>query len=336
MQYNIRYDLRNPPQWRIPFDEYYARFLDQVAWADEHGFARVILSEHHFVEDGYVPSIFPVAAAIAARTSRIRINLSLVLLPLKHPIQVAEDAAIVDIISGGRLELTVGGGYRRNEFEGYGIPREERASRMEEGTEIIRRCWEEEEFSFQGRHWQLKNVRMMPKPVQKPRLPLIMGGNSAAAARRAARLADAFSPAQPRWMADYRSELEKLGKDPGPPLPENAPTSPLFLHVARDPDAAWQRIAPHALYEMNEYGKYAVDDPNLPYEPVSGSDALRSDAAYSILTPDEAVAFGKRLQEAMGPAAGLGFHPLMGGMPLELGQESLDLVVSEVMPRLRN
>ncbi|MEE9284342.1 MAG: LLM class flavin-dependent oxidoreductase [Dehalococcoidia bacterium] len=336
MQFSVRYDLRNPLQWRRPFDEYYATFLDQVAWADEHGFARVVLSEHHFVEDGYVPSILPVAAAIAARTQRIRINLSLVLLPLKHPVQVAEDAAIVDIISGGRLELTVGGGYRRNEFEGYGIPREERASRMEEGTEIIRRCWEEEAFSFHGRHWQLKNVRMTPKPVQQPRPPLIMGGNSAAAARRAARLADAFAPVQPRWMADYRKELIKLGKDPGPAPPENAPSAPMFLHVARDPDVAWRRIAPHALYEMNEYGNFAEDDPNIPYQPVTDADTLRASGAYLVQTPEETVGLGHRLKEALGPAAAMTFHPLMGGMPHQLGQESLDLVASEVMPRLRD
>ncbi|MBI2867676.1 MAG: LLM class flavin-dependent oxidoreductase, partial [Chloroflexi bacterium] len=122
MHFRARFDLRNPPQWRQPFDRFYAQFLDQVAWLDAHGFDRVSLSEHHFVEDGYLPSPFTMAAAIAARTKRIRIHLSIVVLPLKHPVQVAEDAAVVDILSGGRLDLAVAGGYRNDEFEGYGIP----------------------------------------------------------------------------------------------------------------------------------------------------------------------------------------------------------------------
>lgn len=340
MQFNLRYDLRNPPQWRRPFDQYYAQFLDQVAWADQHGFTRLTLSEHHFVEDGYVPSLFVVASAIAARTKRMRIMLNLVLLPLKHPVQVAEDAALVDIISGGRLDLVLGAGYRRSEFEGYGIPRSERPSRMEEGIEIIRRCWEEEVFSFEGRHWRLRNVRMTPKPVQKPRPKIIMGGNSAAAARRAARIADAFFPVHPRWMKDYRDERVRLGKDPGPeppPLAADVPRAPLFLHVSRDPEAAWPRIAPHALYEMNEYGRYAVaDDPGIPYRPVADADTLRANGTYQVLTPEQTVALGKRVEQAMGPATGLTFHPLMGGMPYELGQECLDLVVREVMPRFSN
>ena len=213
MRFAIRYDLRNPPEWRRPFEEHYAHFLDQVAWADKHGFETLTLSEHHFSEDGYIPSMFPVAAAVAARTKSIRIVLSLVLLPLKHPVQVAEDGALVDIISNGRLELMLGGGYVNGEFEGYGISIKSRGGRMEEGTEIIKRCWEEEEFSFQGKYWDLKSVRVMPKPVQKPRPPVLMGGSSPAAARRAARLADGFSPTSPRLMKQWREEMARLGKD---------------------------------------------------------------------------------------------------------------------------
>jgi alkanesulfonate monooxygenase SsuD/methylene tetrahydromethanopterin reductase-like flavin-dependent oxidoreductase (luciferase family) len=339
MQFNLRYDLRNPSQWRRPFERYYAQWLDQVAWADGQGFHRLSLSEHHFVEDGFVPSLLVAAAAIAARTKRIRITLNLVLLPLKHPVQVAEDAALVDIISGGRLDLVLGAGYRRNEFEGYGIPRSERPTRMEEGIEIIRRCWEEDVFSFEGKHWKLKNVRVLPKPVQRPRPKIIMGGNSEAAARRAARIADAFWPVSGRWMEFYRDELRKLGKDPGPepkPPPPDAPPPPWLLHVARDPHAAWRRIAPHAKYEMDEYGGVAAtDDPNIPMRPVADADELRRRGSHLVLTPEQTVDYGRRLERAYGPAAAMTFHPLLGGMPHELGQECLDLVAREVMPHFK-
>src|SRR5262249_36558285 len=149
-------------------------FLEQVGWADAHGFAGVALAEHHFIEDGYLPAPLVAAAAIAARTRRLHIRLTVLLLTLRHPVQVAEEAALVDILSGGRLVLMVGAGYRENEFAAYGIAREERLGRMAEGIEIIRRCWEEEDFDFEGRFWRLSNVRVMPKPVQRPRPRILM------------------------------------------------------------------------------------------------------------------------------------------------------------------
>ena len=336
MRFAIRYDLRNPPEWRRPFEEHYAHFLDQVAWADEHGFETLTLSEHHFSEDGYIPSMFPVAAAVAARTKSIRIVLSLVLLPLKHPVQVAEDGALVDIISNGRLELMLGGGYVNGEFEGYGISIKSRGGRMEEGTEIIKRCWEEEEFSFQGKYWDLKSVRVMPKPVQKPRPPVLMGGSSPAAARRAARLADGFSPTSPRLMKQWREEMARLGKDPGPEPPLDPPRPPRsFLHASHDPDAAWKRIAPHAAWESNSYAAWVGTAGFGVYQQVADPDTLRSSGAYGVMTPTEIVNLGKQMEAADPGGAALVFHPMMGGMPLDLGQESLDLVVNEVMPQFK-
>ncbi|MCH7553573.1 MAG: LLM class flavin-dependent oxidoreductase [Chloroflexi bacterium] len=336
MQFHLRYDLRNPPQWRVPFERFYATFLEQAEWADAHGFASLGLSEHHFVDDGYLPSPFAVGGAVAARTKRLRIGFNVVLLPLKHPVQVAEDAAIVDIISAGRIDVGFGAGYRQTEFEAYGVPISDRAGLMDEGVEIIRRCWEEEEFSFDGKHWKLRNVRATPKPVQKPRPRIMMGGSSEAAARRAARLADSFVPTHPSFMAAYRDELRRLGKDPGPEPPADAPRTPMFLHVAHDTDAAWARIAPHALYETNEYARFLASDPSAPYQTATDAEQLRASGAYVVLTPEETVALGKRLEAALGPAAGLSFHPLMGGMPHELGQKSLELVAREVMPHFQD
>jgi alkanesulfonate monooxygenase SsuD/methylene tetrahydromethanopterin reductase-like flavin-dependent oxidoreductase (luciferase family) len=204
---------------------------------------------------------------------------------------------------------------------------------MAEGIEIIRRCWEEDSFDFEGRYWRLTNVRVIPKPVQQPRPRILMGGSSAGAARLAARVADGFFPTNPRWLEVHRAERARLGKDPGPPLPPaGAPRAPLFLHVSHDPDAAWARIAPHALYETNEYGRYDTDG---AYQPHADADAARASGAYVVLTPAETVALGQRLEAALGPAAALTFHPFMGGMPYELGQESLDLVQREVMPHFR-
>ena len=108
VKFGLWYDFRNPPPWRRPYEDLYAEIFEQIAWGEQHGFDYVWLSEHHFSEDGYSPSLFPIAAAIGARTEKIRIGTSLVLLPFHHPVRIAEDGATVDVISSGRFELGVG------------------------------------------------------------------------------------------------------------------------------------------------------------------------------------------------------------------------------------
>jgi len=334
MELELRYDLRNPPAWRRDWAGLYADFLGQVEWADANGFSRVTLSEHHFSEDGYLPSSLTMGAAVAARTTSIQIALSLVLLPLKHPVQVAEDAAVVDVLSGGRLELTVGAGYRPEEFAGYGVAMSERAARVEESIEIIARCWEEDGFDYEGRFWTLRGVDVQPKPVQRPRPRIVMGGSSEVAARRAARIAGGFAANHPEHAAAWRDEVRRLGRDPGddrarPSIPKGIPTN--FLLVARDPDAAWDTVAPHALYESNSYARWSAARGNSPYRAATSGDDLRTNGTYGALSPDEVTTL-VRAHEVDGAVARLVFHPLMGGMPFELGQAGLQLVIDEVAP----
>jgi alkanesulfonate monooxygenase SsuD/methylene tetrahydromethanopterin reductase-like flavin-dependent oxidoreductase (luciferase family) len=101
LNFGLFYDFRNPTAWKRPFTQIYGEIFEQIRWADQHGFDNVWLSEHHLVEDGYAPSILPIAAAIAAQTKTIRIGTAIMILPLHNPIRVAEDAATVDVISGG-------------------------------------------------------------------------------------------------------------------------------------------------------------------------------------------------------------------------------------------
>src|SRR5438270_6554721 len=120
IRFGLWYDFRNPAQWRQPSDRLYREILDQIAWGENNGFDDVWLSEHHFIEDGYLSSILPVAAAIAARTNRIRIVSGVLLVPFHNPMRLAEGIATVDVISGGRFELGAGLGFKREEFEGFG------------------------------------------------------------------------------------------------------------------------------------------------------------------------------------------------------------------------
>ena len=144
VRFGLWFDFRNPPQWRRPYEDVYAETIEQVVWAEGLGYEGAWLSEHHFAPDGYSPSPVVIAAAIAMKTKRMRIGTNVLLLPLYHPVRLAEDCATVHILSRGRFELGVGLGYRVNEFVGYGIPYNERAGRTNEGLGIIRRLWEGE------------------------------------------------------------------------------------------------------------------------------------------------------------------------------------------------
>src|SRR5712672_4674924 len=137
IRFGLWYDFRNPARWRQPADRLYREILDQIAWGENNGFDDVWLSEHHFIEDGYLPSILPVAAAIAARTKRIRIVSGVLLVPFQNPVRLAEDIATVDVISGGRFEFGAGVGYKVEEFEGFAIPFSERGARTNEALGIV-------------------------------------------------------------------------------------------------------------------------------------------------------------------------------------------------------
>ncbi len=144
-------DFRNPPGLGRSFKDLYAQTLAQIETAEALGFDSVWLTEHHFTDDGYLPSMMVAASAIAARTKRVSIGTYVLLAPFQHPLKLAEDTATVDVISGGRLRLGIGMGYRAEEFEGFGVPRNERFGRTFETIEILRRAWTGERFDFHGK-----------------------------------------------------------------------------------------------------------------------------------------------------------------------------------------
>jgi alkanesulfonate monooxygenase SsuD/methylene tetrahydromethanopterin reductase-like flavin-dependent oxidoreductase (luciferase family) len=322
--FGVRYDLRCPEFSRATPAQLAATAIEQCEWADRAGFGSVTLSEHHGSPDGYLPSPLVLAAAIAARTVNLRIVIAALIAPLHDPVRLAEDVAYLDVVSNGRAIPVVSGGYVEAEFAAMGKKLSDRARVMDEIVPFLERAWTSEPFEWHGRR-----VRVTPRPVQQPRPPIFMGGASAAAARRAARFADHFIPTLPPLFEVYRAERVKLGKpDPGP-----APrTTGNFVWVAEDPDAAWRVIAPHALHEMNAYGRWAAAAGDATgYTPVSDADALRKAGHYRIVTPAELVAEVRD----WGPFDSVILHPLMGGLDPEFSWECLRLVQREVMPKLR-
>ncbi len=315
----LRYDLR-APAFGPPAAELYRAALEQAEWAERHGFGSVSLSEHHGADDGYCPSPLVMAGAIAGRTTSIRIMIAALLVPLYDPLRLAEDLAVLDLASGGRVDLVVGAGYRPEELVMFGRTVDDRVPLVEEGVAVLRAAWSGEEFEYRGRR-----VRVTPKPLRPGGPTLLMGGATKGAARRAARLGDGFLPVDASLWPVYEAECRKLRRDPGP---QTAMGGPMFIHVADDPDRAWPRIAPHALHETNSYGEWLTGAEGIAvYTPSDDSDALRAEGAYAVLTPDECVAMAREL-------GALTLHPLMGGLPPDLSWESLELIAAKVLPRL--
>lgn len=338
IEFEIRYDLRNPERWRRPWHEHYAHFLDQVSWADENGFDVLQLNEHHFSPDGYLPSSVTLAAAVAARTSRIRIKLAVVILPLRHPVQLAEDLGILDVISNGRLEVLVGSGYRADEYAGYGISMQRRGARMSEALTLLRRCWTEDGFDFDGEFWSVRNVNVQPRPLQSPHPPLIIGGSSIAAAHRAARLADGFAPTNLALLEEWREEMQRLGKDWQAATRHNLRTAvggSTFTHISSDPDQSWPLIREQLLYVVNSYAAWTAGRDGPAHVSGTTPEDLLATPAYALLTPDAAIEQGESLLAA-GKRVRLSLQPMIGGIPLDEGQRCLEAVVDEVMPRLRS
>jgi alkanesulfonate monooxygenase SsuD/methylene tetrahydromethanopterin reductase-like flavin-dependent oxidoreductase (luciferase family) len=324
MMLGLRYDLR-APAFGAPAPALYRAALEQCAWADKVGFDFVAVSEHHGSEDGYCPSPMVLAAGIAGATQNIGIQLMVLVVTLHHPLRAAEDIAVLDLVSGGRLMVCLGAGYRESEFAMFGKDMHGRAKAMDRIVPVLKQAWTGEPFEYEG-----VEVRVTPRPLQQPHPPLFLGGQTAAAARRAARLGDGFIPstADQAIYDEYHAERERLGLPPG--IAFGSTGGPLFLHVAEDPDAAWAKIAPHARHESSSYLEWNRDMPVNVYSGLTDDASLRASGLYAVLTPDECVEMGK----AMGPFDAFVFHPLMGGLDPDLAFESLELFASKVLPRL--
>ncbi len=316
----IRFDLRVPPFARVTHADLYTACLDQCAWADQLGVDVVVLSEHHGVEDGFMPAPVTLAAAIAGRTKRIRINIAAALVPLHDPVRLAEQLATVDLLSGSRLSLVAGLGYRHEEFDMAGVDRSKRGTLLEEAVQVMRQAWTGEPFTWRGR-----TVRVTPKPVSAP--IILIGGSTPRAAKRAAKLRAGFFPSiGDQALADiYTAECKALGFTGFVTLPGG----PGFVHVSEDPERDWQRIAPHALYDAQTYAAWQTPGQrSAMHVDAQSLDDVRKSGVYCVVTPDECVALAEKHGRII-------LHPLMGGLDPALAWEGLRLFESKVLPRIR-
>ncbi len=170
----------------------FAETLEQARLIHDLGFDSIWGGEHHATPGFHYFPLLPMLQRLAAEVPGLGIGTNLVLLPLHNPVEIAEIGAFLDVITGGRFMLGVGLGYRPEEFAIFGVPMAERVSRLAEGVEIIRRLWTEDKVTHRGRHWSFENVTIRPRPIQRPRPPILVGSQVPAGIARAARIADGW------------------------------------------------------------------------------------------------------------------------------------------------
>ncbi|HTQ46047.1 MAG TPA: LLM class flavin-dependent oxidoreductase [Polyangiaceae bacterium] len=320
----MRFDLR-APEGGAPAADLYRAALEMAEWGEQHGCLGVQVSEHHASPDGYLPAPLVLAAAIAGRTRRLPIQVAALLLPLHDPIELAEQMAVLDLTSAGRVSYVLALGYRPEEYAMFGRDLGVRGRRMDACLTALRRAFSGEPFEFEGRP-----VRVLPRPATPGGPLLFLGGGSPAAVRRAARfgLGMITQGGDASLAALYRAECERHGTKPGFFLdpPADAVTS---AFVADDLDAAWQRLGPHILHDARMYASWLAAGAAVSRSDARSVEELRAAGRpYRIFTPDEAIAWVR----ARGP---LLLQPLCGGIPPDVAWEHLELLAQRVLPALR-
>ncbi len=314
----IRFDMRRAPFAEVTVADQYRECLAMSRWADEHGFSAVSLPEHHGVD--FVSAPTTLAGLVLGATRSVRVTVNALLLPLHDPVRLAEEVATLDLTSGGRFTFVAGLGYKVEEFEMAGVDRRRRGAITEEYLQVLRQAWTGEPFEWQGR-----TIVVTPTPTSPTEMLVWAGGSVRASAERAARLRLPFftMSTDPTLGEIYREECEKVGYHEGFFM---YPTGPSFVHVSKDPERTWAAIAEYAIYDATSYSswQHGAHD-NAVATSASTVDELKATGMWEVVTPEECVELARR-------CGSVALHPLMGAMPPELGWESLQLYVDEVMP----
>ena len=316
----MRFDMRSPEPTRTT--DLYAAAIEMAEWAETRGCVVVALSEHHASPDGFLPSPLVLASAIAARTKQVALFVAAALLPMYDPIRLAEDIAVLDHVSNGRVSYVFGLGYRPEEFALYGIPMNERARRADAGLRVLL-------DALAGKAVVDDDVRVTPLPRAPGGPAIAWGGQSAAAARRAARFGlDFLAQTDGDELGDaYRDECARLGQTPGNiTLP--SPDTPTTIFVADDLDRAWEELGPYLLHDATTYAAWNPQGNTASLSYGTTVEELRAEnGAHRVMTVDDAIAHVRRY--------GLvGLHPLCGGLPPELAWPYLRRVAEDVLPNV--
>ncbi|MCP5024959.1 MAG: LLM class flavin-dependent oxidoreductase [Actinomycetia bacterium] len=330
LRFGVVHDFRSPPGSETPLPRVYAETMDQIRLVDEWGLDLVWFTEHHFLEDGHLPNFVPVAGAVAAVTENVRISTDILLAPFAHPVRLAEDLAVLDNLSGGRMELGLGMGYAAHEFAGFGVPQRNRVSLTEELVEILRLAWAGERFSYHGRRYRFDDILVTPAPIQNGGPPLWIAGMSQKAALRAAKYDTNLLPQGPRDVVldPWRETLRATNRDPD----DYRVGLIRSVFVTDDPDRDWIQLKAAERYRMSVYAQFsattpdslpALEDPrsSIPQGWLVGDEDHCVDQLVAYVTE-----FGITDMVTWGAAP---------GMAPSLMNESLERFAKNVVPRVR-
>lgn len=318
--------------------ELYAEALILAEQAERFGFDSVWTSEHHFVDDSYLPSVLPLSAAIAARTRRVLVGTGLMLAPLHEPLRVAEDAAVVDLISGGRFVLGVGLGWRAEEFEALGVRVGDRVRRLEDSIVVYRQAWNGELVTG-GEHLSYADVPVRPLPARAGGPPIWIGGLSEPAIRRAGRLADGFMATEvtPSSLADQvelaRDAFARAGREGPFTVAVHLPT---FVWHGDD---AWELVRRYHWYISWKYddmddARHRVGDPPEPPEIDADLDEQLGEQIV-MGTPGDVVERIRELEKAAGGDLHYIARLYYPGLAPDVQREAMRIFAEEVAPALR-
>lgn len=331
------------------FHEIYRDGIELVKLGEDVGFDSAWTSEHHFTEDGFLPSPAMGLGAFATATDRIELGTSIALAPFYNPMRLAEDLAVVDQIAGGRLTFGVGLGYREKEFDGYNISRDRRVAQTVELVEVLKRAWTEEEFTFEGKCYEFGPATVSPPPASDPRPRILIGANIPKAIRRAAKYADGYIPSRasefdeiPEQYRIFREEKVKHDE------PVGGYELPMMIYgmVHEDHDTAWELMRDGFAYFHHVHTNFRTTSPDAWFqsddETQSFADMLTDERERELKeralvgTPEEVREQVAELRELLGPDLHLIVRLRHPGMSFDDSARAVELFADQVIPHFRD
>jgi alkanesulfonate monooxygenase SsuD/methylene tetrahydromethanopterin reductase-like flavin-dependent oxidoreductase (luciferase family) len=315
MNVGLYFDLRNPQRWHREWSRLYGFTLEMCEEADRNGIHSLWFTEHHLFDDGYLPQPLTFAAAAAARTTRARVGTSILIASLRSAPQIAEEAAIVDLVSGGRLELGLGAGYRRAEFDLF------EADAQRTHAALFARIVELREIWAEG--------RVTPPPAQSP-LPIWVGVGGPKAARRAGELGEGLLRISRDLVDPYRAGLADGGHDQA----KSRIAGPVNALLTDDPERDWPIVREHLAYQWDSYASYRVEGTGEPLPTPIDPEAWRSRGiehglmgGFMLATPEGAADRIKTAVEGTG-AETVYLWAALPGLPEEMVARNVELAAT--------
>ena len=322
------------------FEQEYRDIVELSRLAETLGFDSVWVSEHHGSGDGYLPSLLPVLAGLATATDRVQLGTGVVLTPFHHPLRLAEDAAIVDLLSGGRLILGLGLGWREEEFRMFDVPIRERVRRTAESVEILRKAWTGRRFDHDGRMFRFDAVKVTPAPARVPGPPIYLGGFVEEAVRRAGGLGDGYIRSRGglehartavAWAEDGAREA---GKDP-----DALGFAQLHNAFVWDEGDAWEVVRAGAGHQLGVYEAWR-DGADTPDHDTLGPAPMDKELVRKLTPAGDPHEVLRALRPWVDAFADRDeFHLVVRlhypGMDLETAGRSVELFGEEVLPALK-